>query len=243
MANRKYSLLSGLFLSYFILSITNFAFGFVAVRIDRINIINANYIGVGLIEIFSLAVCAFLIILSSIILAKAKDRNHSGRAVMLFASISLTSIYSANFFTDIALLCSNLNINIASFIRLILILAASIVSLCLLKKGYSAIGRIILIVIESIAAIANIIVLCLSSGSGARAIIYQITTLLFTILSIVCLVRRKPIYQEVKQTTEDKADPEPSQREKADLIRKYKELLDKGAITQEEYDQKKKELL
>ena len=240
MDNRKYSLISGLFLSYFILSITNFAFGFIAVRIDRINIINANYIGVGLIKIFSLAVCAFLIILSSIILAKAKDRNHSGRAVMLFASISLTSIYSANFFTDIALLCSNLNINIASFIRLILILAASIVSLCLLKKGYSAIGRIILIVIESIAAIANIIV---SSGSGARAIIYQITTLLFTILSIVCLVRRKPIYQEVKQTTEDKADPEPSQREKADLIRKYKELLDKGAITQEEYDQKKKELL
>lgn len=79
MDNRKYSLLSGLFLSYFILSITNFAFGFIAVRIDRINIINANYIGVGLIEIFSLAVCAFLIILSSIILAKAKDRNHSGR--------------------------------------------------------------------------------------------------------------------------------------------------------------------
>lgn len=52
----------------------------------------------------------------------------------------------------------------------------------------------------------------------------------------------KPVYQK-PQEVKPASNNSLSENEKADLILKYKKMLDDGAITQEEYDIKKKQLL
>ena len=49
--------------------------------------------------------------------------------------------------------------------------------------------------------------------------------------------------QELKEIQEKKNAPAPTAVSSADELKKYKELLDSGIITQEEFDQKKKQLL
>ena len=71
---------------------------------------------------------------------------------------------------------------------------------------------------------------------------YDFPTAIFEVCMIGAVVigfaKRSTLIAGLPKTVEVKQEPT-----KADELKKYKELLDSGAITQEEYDTKKKELL
>ncbi len=243
MNKKKYALHPGLFLAYFIICIVNFAFGLISAIVDWSTFASAGLGYIGWLEIFAISVCIGLIIYASLILAKTQDKGNSGRVVLLYSSIAFISIYGTNLITDIVLLgSSNGAVSIPTFIMVILILAAAITSRCLLKE-HPNVARIILIVIGRIASVADIICLC-TLTLGARSAIYEITSLLFTIFHVICCFRRKSSVLAVSSSFQTReGNKEMSQLEKCELLSKYKELLDKGAISEEEYEKKKKELL
>ena len=244
MDKKKYTLQPGLFLAYFIICIVNFAFGLISAIVDWSTFASAGLGYIGWLEILAISACIGLIIYASLILAKTQDKGNSGRVVLLYSSVAFISIYGTNLITDIVFLGSaNGAVSIPTFIRVILILAAAITARCLLASGYSNASRIILIVISRIASVANIICLC-TLTLGARGVIYEITSLLFTIFHVICCFRRKPSILAVSSSVQtSEGNKKMSQLEKCELLSKYKDLLNKGAISEEEYEKKKKELL
>ena len=242
---KKYTLQPGLFLAYFIICIINFAFGLISSIVDWSTLSSVGLGNIAWIEILAIVICIGLIVYASLILAKTKDKENSGRNVLLYSSNAFISIYGANLIMDIVFLCyPNRNVSVPVFIRAILILATAITARCLLASGYSNAARIRLIVIGRIASVAEIICLCIAGNLGAMGIIYEITSLLFAVFHVVCCFRRKPAVFNVAPVIQpSEGSKEPSQLEKCELLSKYKDLLDKGAITEEEYEQKKKDLL
>lgn len=242
---KKYTLHPGLFLAYFIICIINFAFGLISAIVDWSVFSSAGLGNIGWIEILAIAICIGLIVYASLILAKTKDKENSGRNVLLYSSNAFISIYGVNLIMNIVWFCSpNRDVSVPTFIVVILMLATAITARCLLANGYSNVARIRLIVIGRIASVAEIVSLCMAGNSGAMSIIYLITSLIFTIFHVICCFRRKPAVLNVVPVIQpSEGSKEPSQLDKCELLSKYKDLLDKGAITEEEYEQKKKDLL
>ena len=71
---------------------------------------------------------------------------------------------------------------------------------------------------------------------------YEINAL-FIVFSIILLVNFVLLFVPFPESTEKKSSTSTHTQEVSDSLTQYKELLDKGIITQEEFDAKKKQIL
>ena len=157
------------------------------------------------------------------------------------------------------------------FVLQILLMVAAIISFFIcynIKANYGEEnhGVIVSIIMAMFSLIALIVSFCTLSITDTSAtsrvrlgfgpIFYSSLNILIVILLVAGIAinyaqasrsyRSKPsAYRKVSVSTNTTVPAKPilTENEKADLILKYKKMLDDGAITQEEYDKKKKELL
>ena len=90
---KKFLLSTGLFLTYFITCIINFVFGLISAIVDWATFSSAGLGNIGWIEILAIAICIGLIVYASLILAKTKDKENSGRNVLLYSNNAFIAIY------------------------------------------------------------------------------------------------------------------------------------------------------
>ncbi len=106
--------------------------------------------------------------------------------------------------------------------------------------GKTAFGKKVDLPIDSVSATASIHALkCVTVSTSSGKIVFLLTKNaeeIYTILNNLLLVRQHEKDDSIVNITAPQID-------EADQLKKFKELLDEGIITQDEFDVKKKELL
>ena len=127
------------------------------------------------------------------------------------------------------------------------------------QKVACGVFSILLSVTNTILSFCTIPMTGISSSFGVRLgagpIIYSVLNIVSILVILVGIVGTfgkysfnkgyvpSSEYKALKESKENNKRGDISEEERIDLISKYKSLLDSGAITQEEYDVKKKEIL
>ena len=200
-----------------------------------------------------------MILSSSLILMFTKEKDKGSQTLMTFVSYYLLILGAVSFlsatFNSIAVPSIW---EIIALIFSILQIAFGVCCVISAKKS-PKIGRILLIVGCALISVSNLLNL-ISYGLAEDFIdmVISIFVLAF-ICSIIVTLAMMKIKNEgetesaplavtntnasLTTTNAPLAEKKPSEEEKLTLLLKYKDLLDKGVITQEEFDAKKKELL
>ncbi len=200
-----------------------------------------------------------MILSSSLILMFTKEKDKGGQTLMTFVSYYLLILGAVSFlsatFNSIAVPSIW---EIIALIFSILQIAFGVCCIISAKKS-PKIGRILLIVGCALISVSNLLNL-ISYGLAEDFIdmVISIFVLAFICSIIVTLAMMKiknegetesaPLVvtntnASLTTTNAPLAEKKPSEEEKLTLLLKYKDLLDKGVLTQEEFDAKKKELL
>lgn len=261
MNKEKYIVPKVWFLAVFIAAIVGYGISFILNIVSLVFSINdflraspnpldywEVHAGIAISIIFALIV----FISSLLIFIRTKEKDKSGFILVNFVSCFLLAIGISSFLSGIGFIVAfifsqgvwvfekNLGISILVFSAFQITMSVGLFVLC---KKKPRIRRIVLLVECILFAILN----SLNMAFYVRIsnYIYMFTCFIafvFDIVIVFALIKMK-----VGNGDELEAIPLPekktSEEEKLTLLLKYKNLLDNGVITQEEFDAKKKELL
>lgn len=258
MNKEKYIVPKQLFLASFIMAIVVYSISLILNIISLVvaaeSLYFSSYWGLYLNIVLGIFLALGIILYSAWVLAFTKDKSNGGQSLIKFLSVyvlaSATYSFLSSVFAAINLYTSTA---IVTLVLSILQLAVGIVCVLLTKKS-PKIARIVLIVefiLFALSDFLNIIFYIIASN-----FLSMVTSMLVLAFEIVVLISLIIMKIEVENDEEAESTPsvkkeakeslpkqEINQEEKLTLLLKYKDLLDKGVITQEEFDAKKKELL
>jgi hypothetical protein len=204
------------------------------------------------IGIITLVEGAFYLVFGVLGCANVNDgKKH--KKLLTISLLLLSCLFLATSIINIIEYVTQYNLVIYIFLAIISVAAIIFISLSLFEasrsghneKLYGILGSSLLLAFSLVNSVSMIIsnlssTTSPSSSSIASSIIGLLAGLAIYVLYLAYFIKLSP---ENKPTISF-ANPTPnSEEEKAKVIAEYKDLLDKGAISQEEYDKKKDELL
>ncbi len=254
MNKEKYIVPKSLFLFSFIMAIVAYAIclilNIISFVVTAKSLYFSSYWYVYVDIVVSIFLSLGIILCSILMMTLTKEKDKGGKAVINFISYYLLVLAVYSFIT--AVFYSIYDYSVTRIIVVILaILQISIAVTCVILARLSPkVARIILIVECILFSISNFI-------NFINYIIYlsfinmtlYLVLLAFDIVLVVLLFMMKVKKEEDAPIIKKESAPAPialeekSEEEKLTILLKYKELLDKGILTKEEFDMKKKELL
>lgn len=200
-----------------------------------------------------------MILSSSLILMFTKEKDKGGQILMSFVSYYLLVLGAVSFLSSVFNSIAVPSIwEIIALIFSILQIAFGVCCVISAKKS-PKIGRVLLIVGCALIVVSNLLsLISYALTEDFLDMVISIFVLAFICSIIVTLAMMKIKNEEGTENTPQVAtntnapstttnaplaEKKTSEEEKLTLLLKYKDLLDKGVITQEEFDAKKKELL
>ena len=189
---------------------------------------------------------------SLLVFIRTKEKDKGGFVLMNFASYFLLTAGVCSLFSGAAYVVSFIfsygvwvfeqRIGISILVFSVLLIAIAVGSLVLYKKS-PKIRRIVLLVECVLFAVLNF--LNMAFYIHISNYIYMAASLIsfvFDVIVVFVLIVMK-IKNEEATKIAPLAETKVNEEEKVTLLLKYKDLLDKGVISQAEFDEKKKELL
>ena len=252
MNKEKFIVPKGLFIFSFVAAIVTYAL-FLILNIVEIIIASGSltfgkywYLYVNI--VLSIFVALGILEASTLTLTLTKEKDKGGRSLMKLFSYYLLVIGAYSF------ICAAINAIVDYSILRIIALIFSILEIGLggtnivLVSKKPKVARIILIVECILLAILNLVnLVSFALISDYIDLVLSLFVFFFNISIIVSLIMMKVESDDGTQVTmEDKtllSEKKTSEEEQIALLLKYKNLLDKGVISQEEFDLKKKTLL
>lgn len=188
-----------------------------------------------------------VLLASILILSLTKDKGKGGEALMTFVDYYLCVLGVASFISSalsaISSRSSEVAIPLISMVFSILQIFVGIASIILTKKAPKGAKVVLLVecILFAVSNILNVVSYIILDDFIDMAVC--LIVVLFDIAIVVSLFMMKFKDVEEKATTIPVVETKASEKDDLDLLLKYKDLLDKGILTQAEFDAKKKELL